>query len=113
MKHTPGPWALNADWFDDDLKNHVPVSSVHEHGGHLALAQVVWVMEDDRRIGRGSPECEANARLIAAAPDLLQWAVEYTSNAKAGESAADYAIRMDTAFNGLRAAIAKATGENA
>ncbi len=70
-QHTPGPWVLNADWFEDDLKNHVPVSAMQERGGHLALAQVVWVMDDDRRMGRGSPVCEANARLIAAAPELL------------------------------------------
>ena len=58
-KHTPGPWEIEE----------------HYHFGyrwisgpqHSQLAQVVWCMEDEDR----SPECEANARLIAAAPDLL------------------------------------------
>jgi hypothetical protein len=58
-KHTPGPWEIEE----------------HYHFGyrwisgpeHSQLAQVVWCMEDEDR----SPECEANARLIAAAPELL------------------------------------------
>lgn len=70
-QHTPGPWGLNPDWIGDDLAGHIPVSSKAGKGGHLALAQVVWIMEDDEHMGRNSPECEANARLIAAAPELL------------------------------------------
>lgn len=61
-KHTPGPWWI--DHGDDvDLPNHVGISS-ERHG---LLAQVVWKMEDDEC----TPRCEATARLIAAAPDLL------------------------------------------
>jgi hypothetical protein len=61
-KHTPGPWAISSG--DFILQNHAAVDAP-KHG---ALALVVWKMEDDGR----SPECEANARLIAAAPDLLE-----------------------------------------
>ena len=57
-KHTPGPWAL--DFGPDDVG-----ISAEEHG---LLAQVVWKMDDDER----SDTCEANARLIAASPDLLE-----------------------------------------
>jgi hypothetical protein len=69
-EHTPGPWVLNTEWLGDDLPNHIPVSS--KKGQHLALAQVVWSMEDDTNSGVNSPTCEANARLIAAAPELLE-----------------------------------------
>jgi len=58
-KHTPGPWEIKRH-YDPGYK----FISAPKHSG---LAQVVWCMEDEDR----SPECEANAHLIAAAPDLL------------------------------------------
>lgn len=65
--HTPGPWSLDLKNIDMDLSGHVSVDAPN----HGALAQVVWLMADDKSLGRNSPMCEANARLIAAAPDLL------------------------------------------
>ena len=65
--HTLGPWEIDQEYLGDSLVNHVPISS-KKHG---SLAQVVWVMEDDKYLGLNSPTCEANARLIAAAPELL------------------------------------------
>ena len=62
--HTPGPWSID----------HDPCFSIDPHSvaisadGHESLAQVVWRMEDEGR----SLRCEANARLIAAAPELLE-----------------------------------------
>lgn len=61
--HKAGPWTLG-----EPDKGFVPVNSP-EHG---ALATVVWQMEEDAMLGRGSPRCEANARLIAACPDLFR-----------------------------------------
>ena len=66
-KHTPGPWTLDLGNIGVDMRNHVPVDSP-DHGG---IAQVVWVMEDDASASKSTPACEANARLIASAPDLL------------------------------------------
>ena len=63
-KHTPGPWALDFGPDVDLVINHVGISA-EKHG---LLAQVVWKMYDDER----SDTCEANARLIAASPDLLE-----------------------------------------
>ena len=57
--HTPGPWEIKRH-FDPGYK----FISAQKHVG---LAQVVWCMEDEDR----SPSCEANAYLIAAAPELL------------------------------------------
>lgn len=59
--HTPGPWSL--DHGEDVERGHVGISAK----SHSLLAQVVWKMEDDSR----TPRAEANAHLIAAAPDLL------------------------------------------
>lgn len=97
-KHTPGPWEIeHAE--DIDLPNHVGISA----DKHSLLAQVVWKMEDDER----SPHCEANARLIAAAPDLLdalktaKWMLER-------DYIDDQKMRV---IEKCDAAIAKATGE--
>ena len=93
-KHTPGPWEIEE----------------HYHFGyrwisgpeHSQLAQVVWCMEDEDR----SPECEANAHLIAAAPELLD-ALCYLLEASSGQGPHEqWLAAMDQA----RAAIEKATG---
>lgn len=95
MNHTPGPWCARGNSIR-------PASGKGSTGGYAPLA----VVQHDKRL----PDNDAaNAKLIAAAPELLKWAIEYTSNVKPGESGADYATRLDTAFNELRCAIAKAT----
>jgi len=59
-KHTPGPWEIKRH--PDSCYKYISAPE------HLALAQVVWCVEEEDR----SPACEANAYLIAAAPDLLE-----------------------------------------
>jgi hypothetical protein len=63
VKHTPGPWtAFTNDFgyiYDDP---YCPID-----GGKKAIA---YVMLCDRARRKDIPEWEANARLIAAAPDL-------------------------------------------
>ena len=105
MKHTPGPWRINtairAGEFD--------VKDANSSGGHAPIAKV----RGDKR--RTAKQALANARLIAAAPDLLE-------AAKLGLREAEGWIRdqlegtrmFDAAMKELdpiRAAIAKATGE--
>jgi hypothetical protein len=53
MSHTPGPW-FNVD--DSFIRARFP----HQNGEHVAT---VW--------SHGAAQTAANARLIAAAPDLL------------------------------------------
>jgi len=92
-KHTPGPWEIEG----------------HYHFGyrwisgpeHSQLAQVVWCMEYEDR----SPSCEANAHLIAAAPELLE-ALENLLKVHEGEGGTQH-----HAGDMARAAIAKAKGE--
>ena len=91
-KHTPGPWTIGNG--DDLQEGHVSIDAL-DHG---ALAQVVWKMIDDDH----SPRCEANARLIAAAPELLEIA----------KQCAAHFVDTDAPLgSAARAAIAKATGE--
>jgi len=62
-RHDKAPWIFTEHW-DEDEPGEIRCISSEEHG---ALATVVWRMED----GESSPKCEANAKLILAAPDLL------------------------------------------
>ena len=92
-KHTPGPWEIEE----------------HYHFGyrwiswpqHSQLAQVVWCMEYEDR----SPECEASAHLIAAAPEMLE-ALENLLKVHEGEGGTQH-----HAGDMARVAIAKAKGE--
>lgn len=63
-KHTPGPWIVPEDQWDDDspeiLKNYIRVGY-----GDSGLSDIAYVPATHAREG-------ANARLIAAAPDLLE-----------------------------------------
>ena len=60
--HTPGPWLLELDNFGD--------YTVHRQNETLAIAAVV--NGEMRRMGNLSGQHEANARLIAAAPDMFE-----------------------------------------
>jgi hypothetical protein len=86
-KHTPGPWHTAGE-------QGVQIRSAKDQ-----IAKV-WTM-------RGN-EWKANARLIAAAPELLEALKEIVD-------AADGAgwEQLDPSFKKARAAIAKATGEQA
>ena len=88
MKHTPGPWEYGEE--------RGCCREIHADNGPelYAIAQT----------RHGDPEiCEANARLIAAAPDLLdelETLVRYAQGAD---------IPPNVAVDRARAAIAKAT----
>lgn len=109
-KHTPGPWAIS-------------------EGAYGMQTAVSWLYDDRDRCDSGEysgekcwidtdkdgapyfmgpdPHAEANARLIAAAPDLLE-AVEYIVNWSDDKGK----WNPETARDLCRAAIAKATGGN-
>lgn len=67
-KHTPGPWATRINsWSRWEI-----------FGGSGCLASVSKP-DDPASPPKEWRECEANARLIAAAPDLLDLAKQYAS----------------------------------
>ena len=113
-QHTPGPWFIDTA-ITSDLEDHVCISAKL----HGMLAQVVWRMEGAER----TPTCEANARLIAAAPELLEalrmWLdIHDTPAGFAGkygkafdDALAAQQLKVDAAASAARAAIAKSTGE--
>lgn len=103
-QHTPGPWKVLNDLSSWHL---VPIDA--ECGKHIGLAFT----------GPPYPEAEANARLIAAAPDLLAALVgltrivgDYRQRVMEGQITGNL-IEHDCApyFAGLDAII-KATGEH-
>jgi len=94
MKHTPGPWSV---W-------ESPYGWARVHARHeKTIADVM------SKGGAGKEEYEANSRLIAAAPELLDALVELASivdGVRNGEGAID-----SFTLQPARAAIAAATGQ--
>ena len=119
-KHTPGPWYihpmtnLSNELTECDTFNarRVYIGSGDDH--KIVAETVAYMPKEGFNPGHPRPdsveECEANARLIAAAPDLL-------ANLEQMERiAADYLSGRLLQFPAsvlpqARAAIAKATGE--
>lgn len=97
IKHAAGPWVLG----ESSGGRHFRAVNAREHS---ELATVVWVMENDDMEGAQSPECEANARLICAAPDLLEAIEELLA-------ATQHLDPCQATVDKARAAIAKTKGE--
>jgi len=89
-KHTPGPWAVSTQGVGFEVDS--------ADGWQVAQAQQRH--EDGR--GKEATMRLANARLIAAAPELLE-ALQFVMSAH-GE-------QLDSAFQQAQEAITKATGE--
>lgn len=98
MPHTPGPWRVvsNASGLqvfnDPELGHAEPLAALSYQPSHLQ-----------------TPTSQANARLIAAAPDLLAAAEETIS--VYDSSVGMLPIRERKALENLRAAIRRARGE--
>lgn len=92
-KHTPGPWlAINDPQHPDEPS---VVGPEHTDDSSQYIATCHGGLDDQERAQH------ANARLIAAAPDLLQGLVDLLD-----DKSTTYAVRVLRA----RAIIAKATG---
>jgi len=108
-KHTPGPWVIHKG-DEIDIRSANPAD--------LAQAPIYFVIAEN--IGghvHGEQfddysEVEANARLIAAAPDLLKACtalIDYDESAEDGDVSMLMAYAKATRL--ARTAIAKATGQ--
>lgn len=99
-KHTPGPWNVTIDDCGP-LAGRPGIFASDE----LDCAIVHWdgFIQQYWRSARGDKEIHANARLIAAAPDLLEFALRFLQQYGEDETWMTYKAR---------AAIAKATGES-
>ena len=89
-QHTPGPWAFNSRQIFADSKNH----------GEAAIAYI-----------QDLTEAEANARLIATAPELLEALESIENMAGHHEAPASFKHVWREAILTAQAAIKKAKGE--
>ena len=102
MTHTPGPWEASG-WAVYECSNERPVARAacaSMSDCNLDPDEEEWC----ERSGTSNREASANARLIAAAPDLLE----------ALRSLLPLAVHVspeDVAIHTARAAIEKATGQ--
>ena len=107
-KHTPGPWrkvtandykSLGVETVSDDIYARVTICEIQ-----LAHGEPFNSDEND--------EPKANARLIAAAPELLASLVAILETADISFGEGEQAARVGNAvISQARAAIAKATGQ--
>ena len=97
-KHTPGPWEVGP--VDDTVVTHVGADGVR-----LVVAEI----DGDYNQPETWPIMEANARLIAAAPELLEAAIELKDVCNRPSAARTRA----EAWRKLDKAIAKALQPNA
>lgn len=73
IEYSPAPWRITHDSIFSD--GYVAISSVL----HKNLAEVVWRLDHEKR----SPECEGNARLIRASPEMFEILKEIVENGEA------------------------------
>ncbi len=106
QQHTPGPWKKgnpNDDWrspYREDNKTSVSLNVEAGSGEVIAMAVICY---DEWTNKEKDAELKANARLIAAAPELLAVLLEAVEQPMRTEGS-DWWVRVN-------AAIGKATGE--
>jgi hypothetical protein len=108
MSYTPGPWKVFRSGFDGDRPG-IEATSVPFSVITFGDSDV----DDDAGVkGRTPEEMEANACLIAAAPDLLEacklWAKHLESHGQIKQELADFIAAKES----LKSAIAKAEGKS-
>ena len=107
-KHTPGPWEarrVNYQEWDIDRLGSVPLL------GFAGWEGMATVYGCDDQPEEGALVAEANARLIAAAPDLLESLKSCEKQLTALSFKSAHVGDVLKALREARAAIAKATGE--
>ena len=93
-QHTPGPWTLGYDGNDGAFEIGV------YYRDHLAT----FVIASRNQVFHRAEESQANARLIAAAPDLLEACREFVRKCECGQAVSS------ASYQQMKAAIAKAEG---
>ena len=120
-EHTPGPWCVEA--IDSEHLHDICLAYTVPNAGNPVLVATVFGDDDDDPVN--NRQAEANARLIAAAPDLLaallpmlrgveQW--ERGSRLSVYVAPGHLRCSLELELGELRAAaaaIAKATGRGA
>jgi hypothetical protein len=120
MNHTPGPWKLHARF---NVVSGDPENDPHRGGVGKGAGRFIATVEPDYAHARNAfnapgAAAEANARLIAAAPELLAVAESLVLRGHSTGCASVASIdrpgarkaNCDCLFEPARAAVGKATG---
>lgn len=100
-QHTPGPWQARSEYEPWLIIGNVDGEILHD-GPSFSYTEICEVIGgDDAR------EALANARLIAAAPDLLALAIQYRDDLKRPPNGDSVERRLAA----VEAGVARATGE--
>ena len=94
VKHTPGPWAI---FVPKSLSNDDMVYGIDTNNGIKSESVVLF---------DGGILKKEDARLIAAAPDLLDAAIEFCRKVESGGA------KSSKSYAAFKSAIAKATGKS-
>ena len=70
MEHTPGPWEVAQ--FGDDGNGFIGYQIWNRAGGEVSIIRIAVNQHHDPQYADFVARCQANARLIAAAPELLR-----------------------------------------
>lgn len=108
MKHSKGPWqVVNMTVGYGDTAYTSPVIFAHgeEYGTSAAVCEVT-AKQHGRQTRRPVEECNANAALIACAPELLAWCTELLKQLKQ-----DHPTGMDGIKEHVKNLIKRAQGE--
>jgi len=100
VKHTPGPWKIRR--IDGGYQINM-ATAIRNPGNYQTHHRVEMDFGLYREDGKQFREAEANARLIAASPDLLKVALMVLDAVDSGDEMA--------VVDAAREAIAKATGQ--
>jgi hypothetical protein len=107
-KHTPGPWRTQK--LEGDMQQ-----KVHVRAEHLPIATVFALNSTGRGFVTLTDEEQANAALIAAAPEMLEALRKANAALKCNIKSGNLNCICEgcTAADAARAAIAKAEGRSA
>lgn len=108
MKHTPGPWTMG-EWVRS--QGHVVYRTITGAGRYVSGISVYGSRKDGTKSGRrnvSEEECTANARLIAAAPELLN-VCRLAEEVLCSKTRFDHEAGL--LLGRIRQAISQATGE--
>jgi len=103
-KHTPGPWTAHELGYEDGTWIHW---SIEAHGP-IAYGSIAHGGDNTN----GSENSEANARLIAAAPDLLDACQKMSDLLGIGKDYGRDLAKEHEAWLACKRAIEKAEGES-
>ena len=105
MKHTAGPWTVSGHHVDN---GRIQIGSQKDY-----ICELYWEPNDEISKAANWTEAEANAKLIASAPDMLETLkllAKIAANTTKNLIGFDGAEMLDKAIDHAKAAIAKAEG---